>query len=538
MKNGLTAEKAMQIEIVSGSLASGNCVLKIASVSKNLKFFTAGRAMATDMPIKDFGKDITGYNFLGFFSGQNAALLYHKPPLADFARYTVKKNIISVQSSDPINLIFSERGITDLLQKAGESARIKKLTPPICGWNSWDAFNAGVYRDGVIEVMDFARKNKILRENMEYIIIDDGWMTNWGEWSANGKFPGGMKALAGDIKKSGFKPGLWLAPLCAEPVSPLYQYSPECFLKDSKKHPYLGAQGMTRIFYMLDVSVKKTRTFLKDTFARVREWGYEYVKLDFLFNQAECLENPDCSADIKSWSTNQHIKEMLKIARQELGDSTYILGCNYPFELGGNPVNEARFTGDIATFRDNTERNYFALACKYFMLQKWFAGDPDFTIVRVPKATWRSGKFPFHVEVPWKRNEEESGWRKGAFWNEEEMKMNLAAVILSGGSVILGDYLPQVNSRGLDYINKAFYYGRGESAYPLDLGAGKMLPCIWRNNRLLAFFNPFNQPITLPVPQDIKTGKEIFLNSPLKMQNIKLAPFSCRVYEILGNCRY
>ena len=45
--------------------------------------------------------------------------------------------------------------------------------------------------------------------------VDDGWQVAAGDWEANAKFPQGMQTLAQQIKATGRRAGIWLAPLVA-----------------------------------------------------------------------------------------------------------------------------------------------------------------------------------------------------------------------------------------------------------------------------------------------------------------------------------
>ena len=72
------------------------------------------------------------------------------------------------------------------------------LTPPM-GWNSWNCFRGEVSEVKIMEVADAMVSSGMRDAGYEYIIIDDGWMTD--QRDSNGhiivdpvKFPSGMKA--------------------------------------------------------------------------------------------------------------------------------------------------------------------------------------------------------------------------------------------------------------------------------------------------------------------------------------------------------
>lgn len=521
----------LSLTVLEGSLASGKCTLRMTPNTGTIRFLRTSRGMVARPPSFRFGEDGVSYTFLGIMSDAGSALFSVPVPVTEAVKFTVTGDILTITSPVAVDYSVSREGLSALLRSYGEKCRAKRIETPIVGWNSWDNFNASVMERDIIANMDAIEKLPWLRKELTHIIVDDGWQTNWGEWSVNGKFPSGMDGLAKEIHRRGFKAGLWFAPLMVEPASPLHQRTPECLLKDSKGNPYLVNLGHTRTFYALDVSMKRSQDFLRDTFRRARDWGYDYLKLDFLFNQAECLENGARAADT-SWSTNRHVSEALSIIRDAVGKDVYILACNPLYEIGDANINEARMTGDIASFWTNSELALEALTSRYFMMKQWMLGDPDFTIVRIPGRTWTDGPERFHVQMAMNRDQDpDNGWRRGPAWDEEGMKFALAAVILSGGSIILGDHLPQLNERGLSYIKKALEYGRGEAAYPLDMNGKEYVPSIWRNDRLIAFFNPFPTPRMFDAPRDVHAGKEIFTGDICR-ESITVPPRAVRMFEI------
>jgi hypothetical protein len=522
----------LTFERFQGSPEKGSFSCRLVPHAESLRWLVSERGMGNALGTVPFGGKAESHTFLGVMSPAGGILLSTPPPLPERAVFTVEGDRLSVSSPVPVSIESSAQGLLPLLREYGRRHRRPNPPEPVFGWNSWDNFSTAVTEADVLANLDFIASRPALRSKLTHVIVDDGWQTGWGHWTPNGKFPGGMDALAGAIHAKGLKAGLWLAPLMVQPDTPLYRRESACLLKDLKGHPYLVEEGIVRSFYALDVSVPRSQDFLRDTFRRVREWGYDYVKLDFLYNQARCLENGEAVAADPSWSSNRHIVEMLRIAREELGPDVHILGCNYPFELGGAGVDEARLTNDIATFWQNVDFCYRAHAARFFMARNWFATDPDFAIVRVPGATWSDGDVPFHVERAWRRNEADAGWRKGPYWNEEEMKLALALVILGGGSVILGDHLPQLNADGLRYVETALRWAGGAPAWPLDLDGVRPLPCVFRNDRLLAFLNPFSTPLTLPIPPDVALGPEIFTNEAPSQTQVIVAPHSCKVYQL------
>jgi alpha-galactosidase len=117
--------------------------------------------------------------------------------------------------------------------------------------------------------------------------IDDGWETAVGQWEPDPlKFPRGMKALASEIEGEGMVPGIWLAPLLVTRSSAAYRERPEWLLRDARGRPVPAGfnPGWDGVFYCLDISLSEVEDYLAKLFDTiVEDWGYRYLKLDFLY---------------------------------------------------------------------------------------------------------------------------------------------------------------------------------------------------------------------------------------------------------------
>lgn len=97
---------------------------------------------------------------------------------------------------------------------------------------------------------------------------------------ANEFFPGGMKKVADSLRAKGFVPGLWFMPFSADSNSPADVFPPEIFAKDPQSGKPLANtrwSGTT-----IDATSPAGEAFLRDRFRLIRDWGYDYVKVDGL----------------------------------------------------------------------------------------------------------------------------------------------------------------------------------------------------------------------------------------------------------------
>ena len=117
--------------------------------------------------------------------------------------------------------------------------------------------------------------------------IDDGWERMVGDWRPHEqKFPHGMAALAADIEAKGYIPGLWVAPFATLPGAPVVAEHPDWLLRDKTGAPVSAGwnPGWGGNFFCLDLSQPEVLDYLSELFETiVDEWGYRYLKLDFLY---------------------------------------------------------------------------------------------------------------------------------------------------------------------------------------------------------------------------------------------------------------
>lgn len=181
--------------------------------------------------------------------------------------------------------------------------------------------------------------------------VDDGWQVAIGDWQANEKFPSGMEALASRIRGTGRRAGLWLAPLLAVPSSRLYRQHRDWLLRDQRGG--LASAGFLwgEPLYALDTTHPQVLAWLRATMEEVRAWGYDYLKLDFLF--AGALPGKRHAGMPRERAYRQGLQAM----REGLGEDAYLLGCGAPILPSLGPCDALRVGPDVGgewdSYRDS-----------------------------------------------------------------------------------------------------------------------------------------------------------------------------------------
>ncbi len=185
-------------------------------------------------------------------------------------------------------------------------------------WCSWYSYYTHIGEERLLRTLD-----DLGDLPFDVFQVDDGWQREIGDWEANEKFPSGMAELASRIRETGRRPGLWLAPFLVSPSSILARRRPEWLLRDGRGKPVLAGFNWGRVLCALDVTCPGVLNWLRALMQKVRNWGYEYVKLDFLY--AGALPG----ARHTPIPRERAFRLGLQTMREALGDA-FLLACGAP----------------------------------------------------------------------------------------------------------------------------------------------------------------------------------------------------------------
>lgn len=177
----------------------------------------------------------------------------------------------------------------------------------------------------------------------DVVQLDDGWQIDTGDWQANEKFPSGMAALADTIRATGRRAGLWLSPLIVTPTSSIYREHPDWLLRDARGEPVSAGVNWSGRIFALDVTHPAVLEWLDRTIRQVRAWGYDYLKLDFLYAGAQPGKQHTPTP------REQAYRRALQVMRDAAGDA-YILACGAPVLPSLGLADGLRVGPDVAPF--------------------------------------------------------------------------------------------------------------------------------------------------------------------------------------------
>jgi alpha-galactosidase len=222
----------------------------------------------------------------------------------------------------------------------------------------------------------------------DVVQLDDGWELAIGDWEANKKFPSGMAAVAEKIRSTGRIPGLWLAPFMVTLNSTLARLHPDWLLRDEQGHPVKAGLSWNGTTYALDSSHPEVLEWLDALIRKVRAWGYEYLKLDFLYAGAlPGMRKKDLPREVA-------YRQAMEIIRIAAGDA-YILACGALIIPSLGLCDGIRIGPDVAPYWVNTPmslwlnnpnhpgtRNAIRTSLHRLWLQPLVHTDPDVVFFR------------------------------------------------------------------------------------------------------------------------------------------------------------
>jgi len=214
-------------------------------------------------------------------------------------------------------------------------------------WCSWYSLFYMIDEQALLRIFD-----GIADLPFDVLQVDDGWQIKVGDWEANARFPSGMKALADKIKATGRKAGLWLAPFIAVESAGLFREHPDWFLRD--EHGQLISAGFNwgEQLYALDTTHPGATEWLVALMKKVRAWGFDYLKLDFIY--AGALSGRRFTDTLRETA----FREALRRMRDAMGTETFLLTCGTPILPALGLCDAMRVGPDVASEWENYRDAY------------------------------------------------------------------------------------------------------------------------------------------------------------------------------------
>lgn len=248
------------------------------------------------------------------------------------------KELIIKKDYTVFDLVFLIGKENDVFDKYfGEMKIDKPKVKPMTGYTSWYHHYQNISEDILLENLESISS---LNKDIDIFQIDDGYQTAVGDWLSidKNKFPNGMKIIADKTKEKGMIPGIWLAPFACEINSEITRQHPDWILKNNDGSFVTGGSNWGG-FYALDFCNVEVQKYLEKVFNEIiNVWGFEMVKLDFLY--------ATCIVPREGKTRGQIMCEAMDFLRKCVGNKL-ILGCGVPLGAAFGKVDFCRIGCDI-----------------------------------------------------------------------------------------------------------------------------------------------------------------------------------------------
>ncbi len=352
--------------------------------------------------------------------------------------------------SDPLTAVESDAAAS------GEAMRARKWSgAPILGWESWYHFGLSVKPENVLSNARLMREH-IPDPRFDLVQIDDGWQKAYGAWWANKHWPEDMGEMVKSLNALGCRTGLWLAPFMVIPNGPgIGTDHPDWCLMDPITSAPLLEPRHNR--WSLDASNPEVLEFLRGLGEQVRAWGFDMVKLDFLYfgSQTAVRHNPKITG-------TEALRLGLKAFINGFGEDRYVLGCGMPMLPAVGLCHGNRIGHDTAMPRVHMEFGHPAsdwtgylgivsqarnIAARWALQGRWFDCDPD-------------------IVMAWGADGAEA-----AGYAPHEARLLAAIAALCGGPCFLADDLAQLSKEEIETLSDPKFLKRcwGPGLRPLDI---------------------------------------------------------------------
>jgi alpha-galactosidase len=266
------------------------------------------------------------------------------------------------------------------LIKRANRVRINGWNP--AGWCSWYHYFGKLGWPDVVENLEVAAADRAAFP-FDVFQVDDGYETEIGDWlSAKPGYPG-LGGLARAITGRGFRAGIWAAPFSAAETSRLAAEHPDWMVSEGGR-PKPCYKGWGKTIYALDTTHPGAKEWLGATVRALRDAGFAYLKIDFLFAAAM----PGTRR--KNVTPIQAYREGLGLIRRAAGRD-FVLGCGAPLLPSAGLVDGMRIGEDTAPYWKTRPSGfqgpnaYFALKnalMRQFMHRAFWLNDPDCLLLR------------------------------------------------------------------------------------------------------------------------------------------------------------
>ncbi len=249
------------------------------------------------------------------------------------------------------------------------------LRPAPTVWCSWYHYFLDVTEADIVENAEAVAR---LDLPVDVVQVDDGWQAGIGDWTELSRSFASLGTLARRIHDTGRRAGIWLAPFVVGEGSALARDRPDWLLGDAGRN--WGQQ-----LFGLDLSHPGAREHLWTAVRSLRDLGYDYFKLDFLY--AGALPAGRSRRRFADMTGLQAYRTGLEVLRDAAGQEAYLVGCGAPMLPSIGLVDAMRVSPDtfnpmVPEVSDEPLRGRAGVEARAWQHGRLWVNDADALVVR------------------------------------------------------------------------------------------------------------------------------------------------------------
>lgn len=337
------------------------------------KKFVSDYFLASDQNVCGFLSSLKGHGFFTIEDGQVIAYLeYFNRVFEDFVEL---EPLVILEGADTSALL-EEYG--DMV-KIHNNITIKDFNGT--GWCSWYHYFLDLSWEEILKNATVAKQFGI-----NVFQIDDGYEKDIGDWLQTREGFPPLEEMAKTLKHMGFTVGIWLAPFSVSETSHLFMEHPEWVVSENKE-PKVAYKNWNKKIYALDLTKNEVKQWFYEMFFKLRQIGFEYFKIDFLFAGAVPGQRENALTPVEAF------RDGLRTIRKAIGDA-FLLGCGSPLLAAVGFVDAMRIGPDTTPYWGDDIPDLAIPAAKwalrnaitrYFMHKRFWINDPDCLLLRSQK---------------------------------------------------------------------------------------------------------------------------------------------------------
>ena len=279
---------------------------------------------------------------------------------------------VVVRSSSAVHGLQAEDAEAALAAYADAFRALAGAAPasPPTVWCSWYRYFEQVTAADVLENLHAFADHDLV---VDVVQVDDGWSRGLGEGLAVADRFGSLEGLVDEVRASGRRVGIWVAPFLVGRHTTMATRYPEWVVGDAGRNWGDDLVG-------LDLTHPGVLDMLAATFTRLVDLGVDYFKLDFLYAGAVPGRRFEDLTAVEAYRSG------LSVIRDVVGPDSYLVGCGAPLLPSVGLVDAMRVSPD--TFHEGGEdgshglRGLMPLAARAWQQGRLWVNDPDCLVAR------------------------------------------------------------------------------------------------------------------------------------------------------------